>query len=689
MVSPPYKEGALVAGRGVADDGNGFLYTSSGAFSDTESVEALGGEYYAERTGSGWQSTSHNPPASMFPAALRSSFDAASAFSTDLRSTMMVLQDEDFAPKGTYHVGVYVRGPDGNFNKVSPSLSGVELSVATNALIGTSDDLTRYLLNGSISADIAPTDGTIDSRTGGSIHDVFEVDAGPPPVIRQIAVDNAGATLEPACPVAQPNGTKAGTISQDGSRVLVQVCSGTATQLYSRVDQQQTFDVTGSQCEASRPAGACNAASVPTLQGVSTDGQRVVFSSSQQLVSADVDTGNDLYMCDVSGTLPAPTMPTNKCPDLVPITVTGTSTAANVVSVAGVSNDASRVYFVAKGVLAGANSQGAAPALNASNLYVWEPDPANPGQQRTVFIGPVNSTDFSTCPSSCTDWVNGNSGESLVFATALPLIPSDTDVIQDVYEYDAESNELQRMWVTDAAHNGTNRQSPSTLPFNLRNSGVSGAINQRPSGTVGARPSSEDGSIVFFTTAEGLVPRDTNEAADVYEWHDGTISLISDGKSPSSIGTVGGLALAGTDPSGDTVFFNTTSPLLNQDTDTATDTYAARIDGGFPPPAGPVAECDALAGACQSGSTVPPVLPGAASSGFTGPGNAKQGPGCGRYSRQAGQFSQRAKRTRRAASRALSKKRTKGLRRQAKKQEKHAKSLRQRGKQCKRGGSGK
>ena len=76
----------------------------------------------------------------------------------------------------------------------------------------------------------------------------------------------------------------------------------------------------------------------------------------------------------------------------------------------------------------------------------------------------------------------------------------------------------------------------------------------------------------------------------------GCIYLVSDGQDASENGGGGGGAtyssveLLGTDATGDDVFFTTADRLVPGDTDSALDIYDARVDGGFPAPAAPV-EC--------------------------------------------------------------------------------------------------
>ncbi|MGN6256699.1 MAG: NHL repeat-containing protein [Solirubrobacterales bacterium] len=115
-----------------------------------------------------------------------------------------------------------------------------------------------------------------------------------------------------------------------------------------------------------------------------------------------------------------------------------------------------------------------------------------------------------------------------------------------------------------------------------------------------------DGSTLFFTSDDGLVPEDTDGFKDVYEWRAGTLSLVSSGRSS------GDDFLIGTTPSGKDVIFKTNDQLVPQDeTGGSGSIYDARVDGGFPvsliPPA-----CSE--GSCQGTGTEQPqgLIPGSA-----------------------------------------------------------------------------
>lgn len=124
---------------------------------------------------------------------------------------------------------------------------------------------------------------------------------------------------------------------------------------------------------------------------------------------------------------------------------------------------------------------------------------------------------------------------------------------------------------------------------------------------------SDDGSRVFFETPEALAGGDVNGATDVYEWHEGEINLVS-------AGTGGNSFYHGNSADGKTVFITTFDRLLPEwDHNAKRDLYAARSDGGFPPPV-PPPSCRGEA--CQPGQTAPaPASPDRSANG----GNLQRG----------------------------------------------------------------
>src|SRR5262249_52991229 len=145
-----------------------------------------------------------------------------------------------------------------------------------------------------------------------------------------------------------------------------------------------------------------------------------------------------------------------------------------------------------------------------------------------------------------------------------------------------------------------------------------------------SRALSSDGDRVFFDSVDRLVSADTNGRSDVYQWEaegkgecavadargydsasGGCITLISDGRSSAKTKFL--------DPpaDGSNVFFFTGTSLLPQDPGQI-DVYDARVDGGFPQPPAPPAQCEGEA--CQP-PLIPPSEPPNSSETYRGPGN--------------------------------------------------------------------
>jgi hypothetical protein len=124
-----------------------------------------------------------------------------------------------------------------------------------------------------------------------------------------------------------------------------------------------------------------------------------------------------------------------------------------------------------------------------------------------------------------------------------------------------------------------------------------------------------DGSEVFFNTAEALVPEDTNGVIDAYEFDVAAkkVHLLSSGTSAYPSWFLDASA------TGRDAFILTRDRLVGWDRDGAYDLYDARGAGGFPepPPSGSSCTGDSCHGAPSSAPSfdTPPTV------GFSGPGN--------------------------------------------------------------------
>jgi hypothetical protein len=402
-------------------------------------------------------------------------------------------------------------------------------------------------------------------------------------------------------------------MSEDGSVVFFtaagmdsNACGGTepaVNELFARIDEDRTVAISEPSaadcpsCDESAPADA-------VFQGASADGSVAFFTTTQPLLGHD--TSVNLYEYDFDPPAGEPKV----------VRVSGgdgsvSEPTAEVQSVANVSQDGSHVYFVAKGVLStAANSAGEHAQAGAENFYVWERDAEYPAG-RTEFIAGCGYVGGQVTPD----------GRFLVLTSACRLTAGDVSTGRQVFQYDAQLGSMTRVSVGLDGYDDDGNVTGEDL-----GDGGGGDLDAQ---IVAGRTMSDDGSFVFFQSPVGLLPGALNLvqittasgghvpvfAENVYEFHGGRVWLVG---SDSSIARYRAGALVGVSASGGDVFFRTGDRLVGQDTDTQTDLYDARVDGGFPAPTTP-ARC--VGDTCQGSPSVAPVFGVPSSVVFVGGGN--------------------------------------------------------------------
>lgn len=340
--------------------------------------------------------------------------------------------------------------------------------------------------------------------------------------------------------------------SADGSTVLF----STGETLYARIDDLITYPITEGSFAAA---------------GVSADGRWAFYAKD-----------GDLFRVDLSSQ------------QSTEITDSGDAQFVNV------SSDGSHVYLVSNSQLDGSRGTSGAP-----NLYVWD-------GRRVGFIATVAPADLASDPGLAR-WVEGPArnerflretsrttpdGSTLVFESAARLTGYDNDGQREIYRYDGSDRSLQCVSCGSASHPPQH-----------------GAELARPPAEVGQSAEipnlSSSGEIVFFQSEESLLPADSNGVADVYEWNDGNLALISGGRSE------GPSTLMGATPSGGDVFFRTTQRLVPEGQEAGMPAiYDARVGGGFPAPTA-VDPCQF--DLCRGPVTSPPPPLPSGSATFVGP----------------------------------------------------------------------
>ncbi len=283
-----------------------------------------------------------------------------------------------------------------------------------------------------------------------------------------------------------------------------------------------------------------------------------------------------------------------------------------------------------------ANDQGQSARSNANNLYVFERDASHPAG-RIAFVAALGSLDTEVWATPARRANVTPDGRFLVFTSAAPLTADaagDGGAAQQVYRYDAQTGELVRVSIGAHGFNDNGNgdvASGHSSDANIVELGHESGARRDPT-------MSDDGAYVFFDSPVGLTPQALNDvsidkagelAQNVYEWHEGQVHLISDGRDTAVSGdhfpedsSSSATRLLGSDSTGANVFFETADRLVGQDTDTQVDVYDARIGGGFPytPPS---ASC--AGEACHGTPESAPSLGSPVSAAFSGPGNVAVG----------------------------------------------------------------
>ncbi len=522
-----------------------------------------------------------------------------------------------------------------------------------------------------VATNLWPGDATVLGSDRFSLYEYPGIGHSDPP--RLVGVDSAGrqvsqcgATLG-GPPARQGNTDNA--ISADGQTVFFTALKGGCTghnelgepltgtgpasdQLFARSGSESTsISVPTSECGV--PCEGLPAADA-NFEGASQSGDIAVFSSTEKLLpeavedSGEHESGGELLPDDAVENGGCRTASADGGCNLYGydkaapaghrlfLVSTGANGGAHVQGVAGMSADGSRVFFVATAKLSGANREGRAPVDGGENLYVYtrrcadaEPDCASPATS-VVFVATLSESDQSQwsqtgeAPMDVTP-----DGDYLVFTSRADITPDDTSTVRQVFRYDADSATLVRVSIGNDGFNDDGNTTTPGLGAGIQGPSFSGALEPG----VDPHPSvSGDGSIVVFDSPLALTPGalearselnplgETTYAKNVYEYEDGHVYLISDGRSATGVPLAFlGSLLIGVSDDGRDVFFRTYGSLLPQDTDSLVDIYDARAGGGFPGPVGASGACEGSA--CQDPVAAGSSLPEAGSIGQQPGGN--------------------------------------------------------------------
>jgi hypothetical protein len=627
QVSPPYKGGYGAGARSaVAPDGESVAFVSLGAFAGTLLNGPLGSSYIARRSSAGWSTTSLMPPSALVPIGYTADYSSTLGY-TLFKGFPGPNAMVEFRENLLLRHGTDTPDTEENWELAGTVLKSVHEEPLNVSYPGATADLCHILL------DESGNDPLLPEAEGASpqLYEMLRGCDGEPPSLRLVSLNNAGSIIEPDCEPTlggdiSHGGRKFNAISADGNEIFFTVnvnpseeCENDheTRQLFVRLDGARTLEVSAPMSVAKScdevPCPNAEKRAPVSFEGANEAGTVVFFATTGPLEPAtDTDSGNDLYMAKIG----CPGGEAEECEVAqrrvtVLVQVSKGTEPAEVQRVVRLAPDGSRVYFVARGMLTSEGPQNteadgaqAQPVKGADNLYVYERDERYPaghiGFVADLCSGPELSGEVGDqrCPpdegivgerddlrlwsSAEPEAQSTADGGVLVFSSYGQLLANDMDNAKDVYRYDAATGMIERVSLGERGHdangNGEDSVSKPTFADASIETYLGGNDRVYEQHEMRTRAVSEDGSRIVFETSDPLSSAATNHMANVYEWHDGSVSLISSGNSLTND------CCAVISPSGRDVFFTTSQRLVPQDTDSVTDIYDARQGSDFTEP---------------------------------------------------------------------------------------------------------
>ena len=388
-----------------------------------------------------------------------------------------------------------------------------------------------------------------------------------------LAVVTALALIFPMDALAATDATFGG-ISSDGTKAFFNSADQlTGDDTDGQIDVYQRSGTTTTRISVGAING--NLGLNASFAGASGDGNRVFFTTTEQLASSDTDNSSDVYERSGSTTTQISTGAIN-----------GNSPIA--VTFEGSSADGLHVFFSTTEALVAGDADGSRDIYERFGGVITR-----------ISAGAINGNgafDAALAGSS-------SDGTRVFFTTNEPLVSADTDTRRDIYERfsggtslvstgsqnantavdasfgKASANGLHVFFTTAAALETTDTDSRADVYD--RSAGVTtqvstGAINGNGSFDVEFGGISDDASVVVFETAEPLESGDIDSSRDVYKRTGGVTSGITtsrDGAFDANFEAV--------NSTGSRIAFTTAEPSCGSvDVDAETDVYTHQAAGG-------------------------------------------------------------------------------------------------------------
>jgi len=665
MVSPADKLAGLIAASPsgavqAAADGNGVAYVDIGSIeAGAEGSRAVElSTILSRRTSAGWTSKDITlPHAKATTLAEGSEYDL---FTPDLSKAVVEPRDAMPLSPASSERTPYLRenseppaytplvtSKEG-FANVPPgtTFGGDELhgQVSEVVMDGASDDLNHIVLASKVPL-------VAGAASGGGGRSLYEWESGQ---LHPVSALPAGGEIVEGL-LGSGMGSVRNAVSDDGSRVFWSTGDiGTSGINLSALYVRDTTAEVTARLDVAQPGASEEGAVRPAFQTASSDGTVVFFTDSQQLTTDASPEGRDLYRCVIP-----PGAISDGCASLTDISAprANPGESAEVRGlVAASSEDGTKVYFVASGVLdTGANEVGETATTGQPNLYFWQQgagsrfvatladeDAPAWGQLNEPF-GPPGYSHLLTSAGS-------PNGRYFAFMSQRSLTgedeedPASGEAVERVFRYDSITAHLACVSCDPTGADPKGQQDPPDgvdVHALWKTQSVSATL---PQPTVSAgdllirhtvyRPRAVlDNGRVFFNAFGGLVPADSNRNWDVYQYEpigvgscgassggtavsrsgDGCLSLISSGTAEGESSFIDASA------TGDDAFFFTKGKLSVTDHDTINDVYDARV-GGTAAVLNQASEC---AGDTCRLDAAPPNAAAPSAETFHGPGNLR------------------------------------------------------------------
>ena len=381
-------------------------------------------------------------------------------------------------------------------------------------------------------------------------------------------------------------------VSEDGSHILMAAAAGQREcdffnnctyeypiHLWMRVNQAITYDVTD---------GALG-----RLLGMTRDGSMVSFESKEQVTADDHDNSVDIYQWSEQGGVTRVT--------------TGDGVSGDQDGCSAVWAEGCDAVFVKTQGSANEEVLGGCPcyshrgnhdnamARRSGELYFYSPEQLDGSQgiagQRNLYTHRDGETQYVTTlkfdePLSRIQVSPDNSHAAFITPSRLTAYDNDRRVMMYVYE-------------------------PATGAIRCASCLPDGG---KPEFDVAASQNglfmTDDGR-AFFSTSDPVVPKDTNDLRDVYEFVEGRAQLITTGTASKDRGLSGAAGVVGVSSDGTDLYFSTYDSIIPADQNgPQMKVYDARVNGGIPfaPPDAPCVAADECHGPGNPQPGLRPVL---------------------------------------------------------------------------------